>query len=285
MRKIEENRSYVKFPEREEAYVIVASNDEPFSCAVVGLTLPYPDYSVSRSENNRICVLEYVLEGEGEIVLGEKHLHVTAGQTYLLRPCEAHAYRSDRAFPMKKLWINYTSAYLPAMIDAYGLESGVWTLNTRELFESALEAARDNRSHVDQCRKIADAVHAIISAIYATKNASHPTVSDAHRIREELRLSLYGKLSLDDVAEVLHISKSNVIRIFKRAYGITPYEYLLAEKMEVAKALLVSTHMTVSEIADRLAISDGHYFSTLFLRRVGMRPLEYRRRMWQTTLP
>ena len=281
MRRKEENRTYVRFPEREEAFVIVAGADAPFSGAVVGLTNPYPDYQITRSDTNRICVLEYVLEGEGEIVLGDRRLHVTAGQTYLLRPCEMHSYRSGRTNPWKKLWINYTSAYLPAMLDAYGLESGAWTVNTQSYFESALLAARGSSSHVEKCRAVADAVHGILSTLWASKNHTVPTVTDAHRIREELRLSLYGKLSLDDVAEELHVSKSNLIRIFKRTYGMTPYEYLLEEKMEVAKALLSSTHMSVGEIAERLAISDGHYFSTLFLRRVGVRPLEYRRGQWK----
>ncbi len=282
MSKLEENRAYVRYPEREEAFVVVAESDAPFLGAIVGVTHPHPDYSISRSNANLICVLEYVLEGKGEITLGDRTFTVRAGQTYLLRPGEAHSYRADRAEPWKKIWINYTSAYLPAMLDAYGIESGVWTVNTREIFAEALEAARTARSHAEKCRAIADAVHGVISAIYGASNHTRPAVTDAMRIREELRLSLYAKLSLDTLAEQLHVSKSNLIRIFKRAYGMTPYEYLLEEKMEAAKALLASTHMSVGEIAERLCISDGHYFSTLFYRRVGLRPLEYRRRAWQS---
>lgn len=281
MSKLEENRAFVRYPEREEAFVVVAESDAPFLGAIVGVTYPHPDYSISRSAANLICVMEYVLEGKGEITIGDRTFTAEAGQTYLLRPGEAHSYRADRSRPWKKIWINYTSGYLPAMLDAYGLESGVWTVNTREIFSEALEAARSASSHVDRCRAISDAVHDIVSALYAASNHTRPTVTDAHRIREELRLSLYGRLSLDDLAERLHISKSNLIRIFKRAYGMTPYEYLLGEKMEAAKALLASTHMSIGEIAERLCISDAHYFSTLFYRRVGMRPVEYRRKEWQ----
>lgn len=282
MRRLEENRAYVRYPEREEAFVVVAESDAPFLGAIVGVTHPHPDYSISRSSSNLICVMEYVLEGKGEITVEGKTFTAEAGQTYLLRPGEAHSYRSDRTHPWKKIWINYTSAYLPAMLDAYGIESGVWTVNTREIFSEALENTRSAGSHFERCRAISDAVHAVISAIYAASKHSRPAVTDAHRIREELRLSLYGRLSLDELAERLHISKSNLIRIFKRTYGMTPYEYLLGEKIEAAKALLAGTHMSVSEIAEHLCISDAHYFSTLFYRRVGVRPVEYRRREWQS---
>ena len=87
---------------------------------------------------------------------------------------------------------------------------------------------------------------------------------------------MYEKINLDTVASNLHISKSNLIRVFKKNYGVTPYEYLLTLKTETAKILLRETTMSVKEIADRLCISDEHYFSSLFFARVGMRPREYR---------
>ena len=90
-------------------------------------------------------------------------------------------------------------------------------------------------------------------------------------------MEFYAVDSLDELSEKLHISKSNVIRIFKKRYGITPYEYLLSSKIDAAKVLLQSTQMTVREIADRLCVSDEHYFSTLFCNRVGMRPSDFRK--------
>jgi AraC-like DNA-binding protein len=127
------------------------------------------------------------------------------------------------------------------------------------------------------CRTVADCVHKIIS-LAATKRISGSVAdSDEYRIREELNAALYRKLDLDELSAKLHISKSNIIRIFKKRYGITPYEYLLSAKIDAAMALLQSTQMTVKEIADRLCISDEHYFSTLFRKRVGIRPGEFRK--------
>ena len=96
-------------------------------------------------------------------------------------------------------------------------------------------------------------------------------------IREELGAALYQKLDLNLLSEKLHISKSNIIRIFKKRYGVTPYEYLIASKIEAAKALLVNTQLPIKEIADRLCIVDEHYFSTLFCNRVGVRPSHFRK--------
>ena len=87
---------------------------------------------------------------------------------------------------------------------------------------------------------------------------------------------MYEKLNLNVLAARLHLSKSNMIRLFKKSFGTTPYEYLLSLKISTAKLLLKNSKMTVKDISDRLKFSDEHYFSTLFLARVGMRPRDYR---------
>ena len=139
----------------------------------------------------------------------------------------------------------------------------------------------DRCPHLDGrglCRIIADQVHAIIQQISPIV-IDQETVgfSTADRIREMLDSGIYKKLDLSRVSMLLHMSKSNVIRIFKKQYGVTPYEYLLTAKMEAAKVMLTSTQMSVKDISDRLCITDEHYFSTLFQKRIGMRPSEYRK--------
>ena len=73
------------------------------------------------------------------------------------------------------------------------------------------------------------------------------------------------------------MSKSNVIRIFKRDCGVTPYEYLLELKTATAKALIADTDLPISRIAEKLGMGDVHAFSAMFLKRAGVRPGEYRR--------
>jgi len=271
------NKQYLRYPDREEMRIIVGGGDAPFQNAVVGITYPFPDYSITRTEASKTTVFEYVLEGEGDIFVGERHLHVTAGQMYILRANEAHTYRASSSSPWKKLWINYTAEYVSPYLDALGIETSSFDCpQAKKYFEEAIRMIDSDGARREICRHIADTVHSVIDLAHtATRGVRE--VSDGFRIREELDASLYSKLSLDELASRLHISKSNIIRIFKKNYGVTPYEYLLGEKLETAKLLLLNTRLSVTEIAERLAISDAHYFSTLFSKRVGMRPLANRR--------
>ena len=260
----------LRFPKKEYAVAFIAEDSIPFNNALVGITYPDPEYKITRLASAPITVFEYVLEGKGEIMLDGKWQTVSAGQIYILRSGEEHCYRSNTKDPYKKIWVNYVASYLSALLDSYGLKSGIYeSENAKAYFDQLLELTKSPTISKNTHFSIAECVHRIIHAV-ATERLAEKT--DEYLIREALNASVYDKLSLEDLAAKLHISKSNVIRVFKKSYGVTPYEYLLTLKIATAKLLLKDTKMTVKEISNRLHISDEHYFSSLFLARVGMRP-------------
>ena len=254
----------LKYPQRENAVAFVGQNGAPFKRALVGITYPFPDYSVARGSAHNINVFEIVLEGEGEVMLDGIWRRVKADDIYILRQNEEHRYRSDPISPMKKIWVNYEADYISSMLTAYGIESGIYhSEGARRYFERVYESTQcgsvDNYVYYTISECIHGIIHSVASEMRQTEGA------DAYRIREALNAAVYERLTLDELSDELHISKSNIIRVFKKQYGVTPYEYLLGLKIDTAKLLLRNTHMTVGEIAERVQISDQHYFSSLFL--------------------
>lgn len=275
MRKIKEPDFNVKYPSKETAFVFRPENQIPFGHAIVGITYPFPDYCINRSARDKVENFEYVVKGSGEIFLDGRWQTATAGDIYILRGGEEHHYRAVRKEPWQKIWINYASSYSSAFLDAYNIRSGIYRVpDACPYFEQAFELSASTYASTSTCHTLADYVHKIISAV--SLKESNEIASDEYRIRETLDSYVYKKANLGELAEGLHMSKSNVIRVFKKHYGITPYDYLLNAKLDTAKLLLGGTSMSVREIADRLHISDEHYFSTLFYNKVGMRPREFR---------
>ena len=85
-------------------------------------------------------------------------------------------------------------------------------------------------------------------------------------------------VSVSELAGQIFRSPDYASKLFKRTYGVTPYAYLLKQKMELACRLLQSTALSVQEIASRLGYEDAHYFSGLFHRAVGQPPSSYRKK-------
>ncbi len=274
MSKINPSVFPLKYPEKEKAYAFVNEDSKPFHNVVIGITNPTPYYEVVYSKGAPVNVFEYVLEGEGEVLVDGVWYKVCADQIYILRQHEGHRYRANPSNPWKKLWINYVADYISPLLDAYGIKSGVYSSErAKAYFERALEFAEGGALSANFSYNVADCVHRIINAVALDKNDDG---SDEYRIREAINSYVYEKLNLDELSARLHMSKSNVIRIFKKEYGTTPYEYLISLKISTAKILLKDTQMTVREIAEKLCFSDEHYFSNIFFARVGVRPSDYR---------
>lgn len=263
----------VRYPQKESACVFTSPNGIPFTSATVGITYPIVNYQIDRLSSTTINLFEYVLEGKGEVWVDGRWCEVKAGDVYILPQGREQRYRSDPQAPMKKLWINYVAAYMPSFLEAYGIRGGVYRgKRARAYFEQAYQYTRKDGP---DCYEIADCVHQIVQAVAIEQQSQ--IGSDVYRIHAALHGAVHKRITLDDLAVSLHMSKSNLIRIFKKEYGITPYEYLLGLKIDAAKLLLGTTEMSVKEIAERVCVSDQHYFSSLFLARVGMRPRDYRK--------
>jgi AraC family transcriptional regulator len=84
-------------------------------------------------------------------------------------------------------------------------------------------------------------------------------------------------LRLDEVAQVAGVSAFHLLRIFRRAVGVTPHQYLMRVRLLRAVALLRDTAEPVTSIAYDTGWSDLSNFSRTFRRDVGCSPQEFRR--------
>jgi len=98
----------------------------------------------------------------------------------------------------------------------------------------------------------------------------------AEIIKEYIMRNAEKKITLDELAELVDLSNSHVIRIFKKAFGITPYDYIMQCKIETARNMLLNTTFKVYEISEYLNFSDEHYFSNCFKQRTGVSPRRFR---------
>jgi transcriptional regulator GlxA family with amidase domain len=67
-------------------------------------------------------------------------------------------------------------------------------------------------------------------------------------------------------------------RRFSQATGMSPIEYVHALRIEEAKHLLETTDIAVEAIANEIGYEDAGYFGRLFRHKVGLTPMQYRRR-------
>jgi two-component system response regulator YesN len=83
-------------------------------------------------------------------------------------------------------------------------------------------------------------------------------------------------LSLGEVAAYINHSPSHFSTLFSQVTSQTFKEYTTNIRVKKAKELLRSTAQTSSEIAYQVGYIDPHYFSSVFKKKTGFSPKEYR---------
>ncbi len=88
-------------------------------------------------------------------------------------------------------------------------------------------------------------------------------------------------LALPALAREASLSRYHFLRLFHRAFGETPHQYLIRLRLEQAKALLAADRASVTDVCFEVGFSSLGSFSTLFAERVGCPPSAWRRRVWR----
>ena len=119
--------------------------------------------------------------------------------------------------------------------------------------------------------------HTVIVAVARERReADKMAKSTAALIKDYIDTHIESKLQLEDISEVFFISKTQIFRLFKEAYGIAPMQYFLHKKIELAKQLLTESDMHIADIADHLSFTDSKHFSKTFKKITGELPKNYR---------
>lgn len=92
-----------------------------------------------------------------------------------------------------------------------------------------------------------------------------------------MKNNLSENITLDKLAQLVHMEKNYLVRIFKNAYGQSPINALISMRMEHASDLVVNTNMPITEIATLCGYTSPSYFISEYKRHFGETPLHRRK--------
>jgi AraC-like DNA-binding protein len=99
------------------------------------------------------------------------------------------------------------------------------------------------------------------------------------RARDLLRETGDPSPTIEQLAREMRISPFHFIRQFEAVFGVTPHQFRIGSRIELAKALLARGEHSVTDVCMEVGFSSLGSFSTLFAQRVGETPSAYRRRV------
>lgn len=247
----------------------------------IGITYPDPNYHIVRTkEQNNYFVFEYVISGKGYLEVDGNKYSLNEGDVYILEPGKAHRYYSDKKDPFKKIWINIFGDFFIDIFKRLGIWGKVHfpNMNCLEIFYELHNLTNISTNSDDICIKAASILFKLVCTIADSQRQLSIKSSVAKSVKQILDANIYSNITTAELVTSLNISKSKIIKEFKDVFGVTPHNYLLTQKITIAKNMLIRTDFTIAEISEKLALNDAHYFSRLFLKKAGITPSDFRKK-------
>jgi len=85
--------------------------------------------------------------------------------------------------------------------------------------------------------------------------------------------------SLAFLADLIGVTPQHFCRLFRETLNMRPNDYLIGRRLDEAKRLICENKLSIAEIAELSGFHDPSYFSTVFKKREGISPAEYRKRI------
>ena len=255
---------------------------QPYRCTETGLFYGNAHFSTARTHKESY-ILFYTIAGAGLIEQGDARVTLEPGWALLL---DCRAPQSYCTAPGSACWHHWW-----AHIDGAGVAAAAEVLNPQRITAVPLPELTARENFGVLAAKIEDgstasilrqslAIHAMLTELSLQalgRGADASNRALVQRAADYLRAHYDADVTLDELVDSAHISKSYFLRLFRQYMGTTPYNYLLCCRITRAKELLVATDLPVGEIGRRTGFSNESNFSTRFLHMEGQSPLQYRR--------
>ncbi len=100
-----------------------------------------------------------------------------------------------------------------------------------------------------------------------------------------IRLHADRKLTLSDIARAGKLSRTSCENAFRRMLHVSPVQFLINCRLERGMELLISTPLSITEIAYACGFSSGSYFAEQFRKRAGCSPADFRKKQLSPQAP
>ena len=124
-----------------------------------------------------------------------------------------------------------------------------------------------------------------IKNYYLSKENQGLVAFDPQRYHDIMQTMIYidenyaDDISIDDLAQIAHLSANRFIVSFKQVTGMTPGKYIISKRIAAASTLIAENRLKITEIAFDCGFNSTANFNKAFLNVMGMTPSEMRKRI------
>ncbi len=232
-------------------------------------------------------LLHYILEGKGTLTLGtDQHYQLKAGQAFLICPRCISTYVADKTQPWTYVWIEFDGLKVPTLLSDAGLgqKHPIYTatsvsgsLELKDLMTGMLG------EHNSTLRQLGS-MYLILDTLIRTSSSRKPPKAAnlqefyVHEAMMYIERHYNQDITVAQLADWCNLDRSYFGRLFKETVLVTPQEYIIRYRINMACELLQNTDLSIGDISLRVGYENQLHFSRAFKKIKGMPPREWKKR-------
>lgn len=239
----------------------------------------------------------YLISGGCDLFIKNNVYHLTPGNITFIPADTLHRTSYSNAALHECVSIEFTQSYLSELVAEFGT---VWLQS--HLFSNIFYLPEDCRSDINAMLSLILAEHQssdifsncmlkmyfqtlVVRILRYINDASILIVNNNTRATDEaLQIAVdyinehfKNNITLDDMAELLHLNPSYFSKKFKSANGLGFKEYLNNVRINHSEKLLLETGMSITEIAFECGYDNSNYYGDAFKKVNGVSPSTFRK--------
>jgi AraC-like DNA-binding protein len=232
-----------------------------------------PQNGMIHPHRHQCYELVYYMQGSGSTRVGE-YTHLFHDDTFtLIKPHTLHD--EKHATDSEVLFVGFQ-----AELGKYPLREGLYHDQSEgailALLQRMIIEMQNKRSFYTA--KLNHHVGELIIELlrYDVFTTSEPSVDKVIYAKNYIDENVSQKISVDLLADLVGYSYDRFRHLFKEEYGLSPMQYVMSKRFELAKRLLKQTDLSISAISNESGFSNDTQFCSLFKKETGLSPRRYR---------
>lgn len=233
-----------------------------------------------------------ILSGSGYLETDGTCYSLSRGQIFVLRPDVEAYYYADEQNPWYYCWASFDGSSASYYMEMAGMPEGVYVRDTYENPEVFLDLVNQlltppNLSITNELRRTS-VLFNFIAELIQSYQIGLQTPQKAHKFDqasrayvdqaiEYIRLN-YPIIKVNDISSYIGLNRSYLTYLFKKSLNMSPQEYLVNYRLEKGRQLLLTTNMSVQEIASHIGYDNPLAFSKIFKKHYHLSPTNFRQK-------
>ncbi len=242
-------------------------------------------HSVQHTHN--CSELFYVIEGQGQFLIENHTYPVSANDLVIVNPNVSHTEVSLNASPLRYIVLGVEGLELTATNG--NDNTNFCIVNFKTLRENILLCLQNMLTEIETkhtgyeivCQDLMEILIVMLGRQTNFATILAPISKKTSRLcgstKRYIDTHYQENITLDQLAEVCHVSKYHLAHAFTEEYGISPINYLISKRIAEAEHLLKTTDFSLNLISNTTGFSSSSYFAQIFRKQKGMSPTEFRK--------